>query len=176
MIGIRSRARRSGDKSIDPTLAVWRRLGRHQWRLVWLRQSKFMVTTTGLVRDDAGRVLLLRHRFWPVGRQVGLPGGYALAGERLEDALAREVREETGLSVEVAHVLGVRSGFRLRIEVAYAATVVGDVPDGGDLRLDRREVLSAGFHDLSDLPADLMPNHRRLLRENADWFKPTSRG
>jgi 8-oxo-dGTP diphosphatase len=94
MIAIRNRARnRLRTAGLDPTVAVWRRLRRYQWRLVWLRQSKFMVTTTGLVRDDAGRVLLLRHRFWPVGRQVGLPGGYALAGERLEDALAREVRE-----------------------------------------------------------------------------------
>lgn len=169
MIGIRTRAR-----NLDPTLAVWRRLRRYQWRLVWLRQSKFMVTTTGLVRDDAGRVLLLRHRFWPVGRQVGLPGGYALTGERLEDALAREVREETGLTIEVAHVLGVRSGFRLRIEVAFAATVVGEGPADGVLRLDRREVLAADFHELSELPADLMPNHRRLLQENADWFRPSS--
>src|ERR1700761_8752118 len=125
MIGIRTRTR-TRTRRFDPTLAVWRRLRRYQWRLVWLRQSKFMVTTTGLVRDEAGRVLLLRHRFWPVGRQSGLPGGYALAGERLEAALAREVREETGLSVEVGRVLGVRSGFRLRVEVAFAATVVAD--------------------------------------------------
>lgn len=170
MIGIRTRTR-----NLDPTLAVWRRLRRYQWRLVWLRQSKFMVTTTGLVRDDTGRVLLLRHRFWPVGRQVGLPSGYALAGERLEDALAREVREETGLTVEVAHVLGVRSGFRLRVEVAFAAAVVGE-GSAAALRLDQREVLSADFRELSELPADLMPNHRRLIQENADWFRPSADG
>ena len=175
MIRIRPRTR-TRLRSLDPAVAVWRRLRRYQWRLVWLRQDKFMVTTTGLVRDDAGRVLLLRHRFWPAGRQVGLPGGYALAGERLEDALAREVREETGLTVEVAHVLGVRSGFRLRVEVAFAAAVVGDGADGVALRLDRREVLSADFHELSQLPADLMPNHRRLLQEHADWFTPDAAG
>jgi ADP-ribose pyrophosphatase YjhB (NUDIX family) len=176
---------------LDPTVVVWRLLHRFQWRLVWLRQSKFMIGTTGLVRDDAGRVLLVRHRFWPPGRQVGLPGGYALAGERLEDALAREVREEVGLGVEVAHVVQVSSGFRLRVEVAFAAALAngnafgdsaGDSSEGasGDphadaaevpLRLDPREVLSAGFHELSALPEDLMPNHRRLILENADWFK-----
>jgi ADP-ribose pyrophosphatase YjhB (NUDIX family) len=127
-----------------------------------------MVTTTGLVRDERGRVLLLRHRFWPVGRQVGLPGGYAVSGERLEDAVAREVREETGLHVEVAHVVQVRSGFRLRVETAFAATVV----PGGDPRLDAREILAAGFYELDDLPEDLMPNHRRLIQDNAAWFTP----
>ncbi|HET9168582.1 MAG TPA: NUDIX domain-containing protein [Actinospica sp.] len=145
--------------------AVWRRLHRYQWRLVWLRQSKFVLGTTGLVRDPDGRVLLVRHRFWPEGRQVGLPGGYAIAGERLEDAVAREVREETGLEIEVAHVVQVSSGFQLRAEVAYAAELVG-----GDWALDRREVLSAGFVPLTELPADLMPNHRRLIEQNADWF------
>lgn len=150
----------------DVVLAVWRRLRRYQWRLVWLRESKFVVTTSGLIRDDRGRVLLLRHRFWPVGRQVGLPGGFAVAGERLEDALAREVREETGLHVEVAHVVQLRSGFRMRVEATFVATLV----PGGELRLERREVLAADFYELDDLPADLMPNHRRLIQENADWF------
>jgi len=131
------------------TAALWRRLHRFQWRLVWLRQSKFVLGTTGLVRDPEGRVLLVRHRFWPEGRQVGLPGGYAVAGERLEDAVAREVREETGL----------------RAEVAFAAELVG-----GQWAVDRREVVSAAFTRLDELPADLMPNHRRLIEQNADWF------
>jgi 8-oxo-dGTP diphosphatase len=148
---------------------VWRRLHRFQWRLVWLRQSKFVLGTTGLVRDPDGRVLLVRHRFWPEGRQVGLPGGYAIAGERLEEAVAREVREETGLTIKVAHVVQVSSGFQLRAEVAYAAELVG-----GQWNVDRREVLSAEFTALDDLPADLMPNHRRLIEENADWLRSAS--
>lgn len=148
------------------TAVVWRRLHRFQWRLVWLRQSKFVLGTTGLVRDQEGRVLLVRHRFWPEGRQVGLPGGYAIAGERLEDAVAREVREETGLAVEVAHVVQVSSGFQLRAEVAFAARLAG-----GQWQLDRREVLSAEFVPLDELPADLMPNHRRLIEQNTEWFR-----
>ena len=151
-----------------PSIAarLWGRLHRFQWRLVWLRQSKFVLGTTGLVRDADGRVLLVRHRFWPRGRQVGLPGGWAIAGERLEEAVAREVREETGLRIKVAHVVQVRSGFQLRAEVAYAAELVG-----GDWQLERREVLSAGFVPLDELPADLMPDHRRLIEDNASWFR-----
>jgi ADP-ribose pyrophosphatase YjhB (NUDIX family) len=149
------------------TAVVWRSLKRFQWRLVWLRQSKFVIGTTGLVRDDQGRVLLLRHRFWPEGRQVGLPGGYAIAGERLEEAVAREVREETGLRIAVAHVVQVSSGFRLRVEVAFAGELVG-----GEWEVDRREVISARFTPIDELPADLMPNHRRLIEQSADWFKP----
>ncbi len=75
---------------------LWHWLGGGlQWRLLWLTQAKFMVSVAGVVRDDTGRVLLLRHRFWLDG-SWGLPGGYAHGAERLEDALERELREETG--------------------------------------------------------------------------------
>jgi ADP-ribose pyrophosphatase YjhB (NUDIX family) len=160
---------RGGSSRPDLAVAIWRRLRRFQWRLVWLRQSKFVVTTTGLVRDDAGRVLLLRHRFWPVGRQFGLPGGYAIAGERLEDAVAREVLEETGLRIEVGHVVQLRSGYKLRLEAAFAAALTG-----GEWRLDPREVVTGAFYEVTELPEDLMPNHRRLIEQNADWFRPAT--
>lgn len=78
------------------------------------------------------------------------------------------MREETGLAIKVAHVVQVSSGFQLRAEVAYAAELVG-----GEWEVDRREVLSAEFTPLDDLPADLMPNHRRLIEQNADWFRST---
>ncbi|HEY4027358.1 MAG TPA: NUDIX hydrolase, partial [Candidatus Dormibacteraeota bacterium] len=78
---------------------IWHAMsGRMQWRLLWLTQARFMVSVCGVIRDDRGRVLLLRHRFWPEG-SWGLPGGYAHPGERLEDALARELREETGFRI-----------------------------------------------------------------------------
>jgi ADP-ribose pyrophosphatase YjhB (NUDIX family) len=100
--------------------------------------SKFICGITGVVRDDDGRVLLLRHRLWPPDRQWGFPTGYANKGERHEDTIAREVREETGLAVKAGRLLKVRSGFQYRIEVYYEATLIGGL-DG--LALDPKEVL-----------------------------------
>jgi len=48
---------------------------------------------SGVIQDDQGRGLLLRHRFWPEG-SWGTPGGYARRGELLEAALSREGLEE----------------------------------------------------------------------------------
>jgi 8-oxo-dGTP diphosphatase len=45
--------------------------------------------------------------------------------ERHEDTIAREVREETGLTVKAGRLLKVRSGFQYRIEVYYEAVLVG---------------------------------------------------
>jgi hypothetical protein len=47
---------------------------------------------TGVVRDDHGRVLLLRHRLWPSGRQWGFPTGCANKGERHTPSPARSER------------------------------------------------------------------------------------
>lgn len=138
---------------------LWHRLGGGlQWRLLWLTQAKFMVSVAGVVRDDQGRVLLLEHRFWPAG-SWGLPGGYAHGAERLEDALARELREETGCRIEGARLLCVNSGYRLRVEVVYTARLAA-----GALRLDDREVLAADLFPPDALPQGLLRSHRELIR------------
>ncbi|MFC4905906.1 NUDIX domain-containing protein [Actinomadura gamaensis] len=139
---------------------VWRRLsGRWQWRLVRWRHHGFLVYAAGVVRDEDGRVLLLRHRLWPESRPWGLPGGYVNAGERLEDAAAREIREETGLEVAVTGPpVAVFSGYRYRVETYWAARLTG-----GDLRLDPGEILEARWFAAEELPAGLSENHRALL-------------
>jgi 8-oxo-dGTP diphosphatase len=143
------------------TLAkLWPRLGgRLQWVLLWLTQAKFMVGVTGVLLDERGRVLLLRHRFWPAG-SWGLPGGYVHGGEHLEDALARELREETGYRLEDVRLLRVTSGFRMRIEVVFAGHLAGGPP-----RLDDREVLAAELFAPDALPAGLLKSHHELIRQ-----------
>ncbi|MCZ9342746.1 NUDIX domain-containing protein, partial [Streptomyces sp. TRM76130] len=76
---------------------LWRALRPVQSRLMWLLNPKFVVGVTGVVRDGEGRVLLLRHRMWPPGRQWGLPSGFAHRGEDFRRTVVREVKEETGL-------------------------------------------------------------------------------
>jgi ADP-ribose pyrophosphatase YjhB (NUDIX family) len=139
---------------------VWRRLGgRTQRRLARLRHRTFLVYAGGLVRDERGRILLLRHRLWPAYRAWGLPGGYVNSGERLEDGVAREIREETALEVEVAGPpLHVASGFRHRVEAYYAARIVG-----GRLDLDPAEILEARWCPLDALPDEMSPRLRAVI-------------
>lgn len=54
-------------------------------------------TVGALIFDPEGRLLLVRSHKWR-GRYV-VPGGHIELGERMEEALVREVREETGLDV-----------------------------------------------------------------------------
>jgi 8-oxo-dGTP diphosphatase len=133
--------------------------GSVQWRVLWLAHAKFMIGVTGIVRDHDGQVLLLRHRLWPEDRQWGLPTGYAKAGESFPDTIAREVREETGLTVTVGELAHLRSGYRLRVEVAYEALHVG-----GELKLSSLEILDARWCPPDALPPGVLDFHLSLIR------------
>jgi 8-oxo-dGTP diphosphatase len=135
----------------------WALRGRWQWYVLWLVHHKFVVGVTGVLVDGEGRVLLQRHRFWRPG-SWGLPGGYAEHGETLEQALQREVREESGYEIEVDRLIHVVSGYRLRLEAAFQGRIVG-----GTLRVDPKEVLEARFFAPAELPPGLLATHRELI-------------
>ena len=59
-----------------------------------------------VVHDSAGRLLLIRRGTEPGRGRWSVPGGRVEAGESLEAAVEREVREETGLQVRAGAVVG----------------------------------------------------------------------
>jgi mutator protein MutT len=65
------------------------------------------VVSVGAVVVDGERVLLAKRGNEPLKGRWSLPGGGVEIGETLENALMREVREETGLVVSVGPVLEV---------------------------------------------------------------------
>ena len=65
------------------------------------------VVGVGAVVLDGERVLLIKRGHAPLKGQWSLPGGGVETGETLEQAVAREVLEETGLTVEVGPIVEV---------------------------------------------------------------------
>jgi ADP-ribose pyrophosphatase YjhB (NUDIX family) len=137
---------------------IWRLFaGTPQWYILYLAHRKFILGVSGVVVNDHGQILLLRHRFWRPGTW-GLPSGYANRHEKLEDTLRREVREETGYEVQVTRFLRMVSGFRLRLEVSFLGTITG-----GTCRLDPKEIIAAQFFPQEALPDGLLQSHREII-------------
>jgi ADP-ribose pyrophosphatase YjhB (NUDIX family) len=71
---------------------------------IWYRNP---LPAVGVVVAIEGRIVLVRRRFEPQAGSWALPAGYMELGETPEQAAARECLEETGLTVQVEHLLGV---------------------------------------------------------------------
>ncbi len=65
------------------------------------------IVGVGAVIVHNGEVLIIRRANPPLQGEWSIPGGALDLGEKLRDGVAREVREETGLDVEVGPVLDV---------------------------------------------------------------------
>jgi 8-oxo-dGTP pyrophosphatase MutT (NUDIX family) len=132
-------------------------------RVIGIRAS-----VSAVIFDRRGRVLLQQRAD---GGQWGLPGGSVEIGESLHDAVAREVREETGLTVSPRRLVGVYSRPELQV-VRY--------PDGNAwhyvnvcfecvVREGRLttcdETLALAWAPPRRLPRTLLSNHRIRIRD-----------
>ncbi len=83
-------------------------------------------------------VVLIRRGSDPFEGQWALPGGFVEVGETVEEAARREAAEETGLAVELAHLVGVysepdRDPRGHNVSVAFLARVLsGDLAAASD--------------------------------------------
>ena len=105
---------------------VWTRLMHDRLRtgVMWWLNAKFAVGVTAIVRNETGDVLLVERA--ARGRHPwSLPGGWIRRREQLEEAVAREVREETGFDVEVLGPVSACTFPSPRLDVAYLCRVRG---------------------------------------------------
>jgi ADP-ribose pyrophosphatase YjhB (NUDIX family) len=120
-----------------------------------------MPTITAVVaitRDD--KILLIKRDDFAVW---SLPGGSVENGESLPEAAIREVKEETGLEVELKALIGIYS--RLGVLPDDYAVLFSGVQAGGEIRTQPGETIEARYFGFDHLPDEIVPWYRRRIQD-----------
>jgi len=120
------------------------------------------LTVDGIVLKD-GKILLIKRKIQPFENMWALPGGFVNYGEKTENAVIREMFEETGLKTKINHLVGVYSDPNRdprghTVSVVYLLDVYEGRLKGGD------DALEAKFFDLNNLP-DLSFDHENIIKD-----------
>jgi NAD+ diphosphatase len=125
-----------------------------------------------LVHDDE-RILLARSTAWPA-RRVSILAGFVEAGESLEQAVAREVHEEVGVTVHDCRYLGSQP-WPLPRSLMLGFFARAD--EGQELRVDGEEIKSARWYTRVQLAAAagsgevLLPGRISIARQLIErWY------
>ena len=117
----------------------------------------FRIGVFALIFDDQGRILLGHRRdtdWW------NLPGGGMELEETVDEALCREVREETGLEVKVERLVGVYSKpQKQEVVLTFRCNVTG-----GSLQATE-EISESRYFPPDALPGNTLPKHRQRIED-----------
>jgi 8-oxo-dGTP pyrophosphatase MutT (NUDIX family) len=131
------------------------------------QEAFVMPAAAAFIQDSRGRILLQRRGDtggW------GLPGGAMELGERLDQTVIHEVREETGLVVEPLNLIGIYSdasfwySYPHGDQVKVVSALFECQISGGQLRADGVESLEVRFFAPDALPP-MTQRHARRVRD-----------
>ena len=146
-------------------------MGAHKDYIHWLRskvghEKVILVFAGGCIFNEKGEVLLQRRGDFG---KWGFPGGAVELGESPEQTAVREVKEETGLDVEIRRLVGVYTECDMEypngdkaqsICIVYEFRVIG-----GEPVCDETETLELKWFSLEEEPELFCGQHEETWRD-----------
>ena len=143
------------------------------------RTENAELTVLCLIQD--GNRVLLQNRVKNDWKGYTLPGGHVEAGESFVDAVVREMKEETGLSIKNPKIVGIKhfpmENGRYIVLLFKATEFEGTVvsSEEGEMEWISLNDLSAinvveDFHDLMKVMNDSDLNEFQYTIENGEWI------
>ncbi len=120
------------------------------------------ITVDGILVDN-GKILLVKRGRDPFKDYYALPGGFVEYGETVEDAIKREIQEETGLEVVIRGILGIYSSPNRDPRGHTISIVFVLEKKGGNLRAGD-DASNVEFIDIKKLP-QLAFDHGKIISD-----------
>jgi 8-oxo-dGTP diphosphatase len=124
-------------------------------------------TATAIIILPKNKILLIKRTTPPFIGFWALPGGRSEPGEAAEQTAIREVKEETGLDVQVVRKVGEyrEQGIQAGQEYDYypACFLVKKV--GGEIRKQESEISEIKLFNFDELPDVLAFEHAQMVRD-----------
>jgi ADP-ribose pyrophosphatase YjhB (NUDIX family) len=115
------------------------------------------VSAAAIILNEKKEVLLLNHVLRP-SSGWGIPGGFIDKSEQAEDAIRREIREETGIELSRLKLYTIRT-LGSHIEILYFAE-----PEG-EPKVSSAEIIGLRWYAVDELPDEVAYAHRKHIEE-----------
>jgi 8-oxo-dGTP diphosphatase len=128
-------------------------------------------TATAIITFTPDKILLIKRCTLPFTGYWALPGGRVDPGETVEQTIVREVKEETGLDVEVVRKMGEyhEQGVQDGVEYDYYPACFLVKTLSGEIKKQESEIEEIKLFSLNAVPAVLAFEHATMIKDFVTW-------
>lgn len=136
-----------------------------------MKEYKNPIPTVDAIIQNSTSILLVKRSKDPFKNQFALPGGFVNEGETIEEAIKREVYEETSLEVHPIDILGVYSDPKRdprghMMTVVFIVLIIKGNPSAGD---DAKEISWIPIQKINDI--EIAFDHKLVIHDYLRWKK-----
>ncbi len=156
------------DDSFKKLIAIYPLLKLEKPGIGELEMKRFTgKTATAIIPFPEDSILLVKRDTVPFKGYWALPGGRMDPGESIGQTVIREVKEETGLNVEIVRVIGeyVEKGIKDEVEYEYYPTCFLVKVVGGEVKRQESEIREIQLFSLKQLPEPLAFEHDKMVKD-----------
>jgi len=125
-------------------------------------------------KNNATKFILIKRKYPPFQNYLALPGGQVEYGEKTEEAIIREIKEETGLDVQIQGLIGVYSDSKRDprghcVSISYICFAIGGNMKEGDDAIDAIKV-EFNEDNIEQMSAQIAFDHKTIILDAIKWF------